>query len=84
MRGGGVWQTSLEQPWFLTANANFFSQYASTDEFWRTYVRERDGDRERERVGWLVGCFGFNDPSRQYFSLYRAVSQREGKRGEKG
>ena len=37
--------------------------------------------RERD---WLVGCFGFNDPLRQYFSLYRAVSQREGERGEKG
>ena len=33
-------------------------------------------------VGWLVG-FGFNGPLRQYFSLYRAVSQREGERGEK-
>ena len=33
---------------------------------------------------WLVGCFGFNDPLRQYFSLYRAVSQREGEREEKG
>ena len=32
------------------------------------------------RVGWLVG-FGFNGPLRQYFSLYRAVSQREGERG---
>ena len=31
----------------------------------------------------LVGCFGFNDPLRQYFSLYRAVSQREGEKGEK-
>ena len=31
-------------------------------------------------VGWLVGCFGFNDPLRQYFSLYRAVSQREGEK----
>ena len=29
---------------------------------------------------WLVGCFGFNGPLRQYFSLYRAVSQREGER----
>ena len=28
--------------------------------------------------GWLVGCFGFNGPLRQYFSLYRAVSQRVG------
>ena len=29
---------------------------------------------------WLVGCFGLNGPLRQYFSLYRAVSQREGER----
>ena len=35
-------------------------------------------------VGWLVDCFGFNDPLRQYFSLYRVVSQREEERGEKG
>ena len=35
-------------------------------------------------MNWLVGCFGFNGPLRQYFSLYRAVSQREGERGEKG
>ena len=34
-------------------------------------------------VGWLV-VFGLNDPLRQYFSLYRVVSQREGERGEKG
>ena len=33
--------------------------------------------------GWLVD-FGFNGPLRQYFSLYRAVSQREGERGKKG
>ena len=32
---------------------------------------------------WLVGCFGLNGPLRQYFSLYRAVSQREGERREK-
>ena len=31
-------------------------------------------------VGWLVGWFGFNGPLRQYFSLYLAVSQREGER----
>ena len=35
-------------------------------------------------LDWLVGCFGFNGPLRQYFSLYRAVSQREGEREEKG
>ena len=32
----------------------------------------------------MVGCFRFNGPFRQYFSLYRAISQREGERGEKG
>ena len=31
----------------------------------------------------LVGCFGLNGPLRQYFSLYQAVSQREGERKEK-
>ena len=34
-------------------------------------------------LGWLVGCFGFNGPLRQYFSLYRAISQREGGRRER-
>ena len=31
----------------------------------------------------LVCCFGFNGPLRQYFSLYRAVSQWEVERTEK-
>ena len=31
-------------------------------------------------VGWLVCCFGLNGPLKQYFVLYRAVSQREGER----
>ena len=31
----------------------------------------------------LVGCFGLSGPLKQYFSLYRAVSQREGERGER-
>ena len=30
--------------------------------------------------GWLLGCFGLNGPLRQYYSLNRAVSQREGER----
>ena len=34
-------------------------------------------------LGWLVGCFGLNGPLRQYFSLYRAISQREGERRER-
>ena len=35
------------------------------------------------KLGMLVGCFGLNGSLRQYFSLYRAVSQREGERKEK-
>ena len=34
-------------------------------------------------VGWLVGSSRLNGPLRQYFSLYRTVSQREGKRKER-
>ena len=36
-----------------------------------------------EMENFLVGWFGFNGPLRQYFSLYRTVSQREGERGER-
>ena len=35
------------------------------------------------RPGWLVGCFGFNGPLRQYFSLYRAVSKEREKEERK-
>ena len=41
------------------------------------------GKNSRGFFGWLV-VFGLNDPLRQYFSLYRVVSQREGEREEKG
>ena len=45
---------------------------------------QRRDPRDRDRdLDWLVGCYGFNGPLRQYLSLYRAVPQREG-RGEKG
>ena len=36
----------------------------------------------REMLFWLVGCFGLNGSSRQYYSLYRAVSLRVGGRRE--
>ena len=32
---------------------------------------------------WLLVCIRLNGPLRQYFSLYRAVSKREGERKEK-
>ena len=47
--------------------------------------RVKDTQRLYQNIyGWLVGCFWFNGLLRLYFSLYRAVSQREGDRGEKG
>ena len=45
-------------------------------------IRQHDERVSGGEDGWLVG-FGFNGPLRQYFSLYRAVSQREGEREEK-
>ena len=41
------------------------------------------GEEINLKASWLVGCFGLNGPLRQYFSLYRAVSQRGGERKEK-
>ena len=38
------------------------------------------GRGEKQKIIWLVGCFGLNGPLRQYFSLYRTVSQRQGKK----
>ena len=45
--------------------------------------RKKKMRQTEEEVGWLVGCFGLNGPLRQYFSLYRAVSLREGERKDK-
>ena len=41
------------------------------------------GDLEKVIFFTLVGCFGFNGPLRQYFSLYPAVSQRGGEKEER-
>ena len=52
----------------------------------KTYPPGKDkgsDDEVDDDKGWLVGCLGLNGPLRQYFSLYRAVSQREGERKEK-
>ena len=48
-----------------------------------------DGQTNGQRTdGWIVccwsaGCSRLNGPLKQYFSLYRAVSQREGERKER-
>ena len=42
------------------------------------YTKRRQLQRQSE-----VGCFWLKGPLRQYFSLYRAVSEREGERKEK-
>ena len=65
-----VWQHTFVSP-------SAFSRGAVVS-YWRKYVNEvlvnRLGGLSLSRL--LVGCFGFNGPLRQYFSLYRAVSQR--------
>ena len=47
-------------------------------------VFDRDSDRPNIQETLKLVGFGFNGPLRQYFSLYRAVSRREGERGRKG
>ena len=39
------------------------------------FERKSLGKQRAVPSDWLVGCFELNDPLRQYFSLYRAVSQ---------
>ena len=65
-----------EHAFFLLLKQSYKSGSISIDgsELFRNVLEGKD---------WLVGCFGFNGPLRQYFSLYRAVSQREGERGER-
>ena len=46
----------------------------------QTNGRRTDGWMDCLLVGWLVGCVRLNGPLRQYFSLYRAVCQREGEK----
>ena len=64
----------------------FYFGYKFKIIFWRGAGCEgvaRGGGRVGGGGFWLVGCLGLNGPLRQYFSLYRAVSQREGEREEK-
>ena len=44
--------------------------------FRKTYKVDVCYSGDNIAYGWLVGCFGLNGPLRQYFNLYRAVSQR--------
>ena len=74
---------------FLILNANSVRNSLEANSEFRCkciskFIRGYSTGPTPPRVGWLVGCFGFNGLLRQYFSLYRAVSQREGERGEKG
>ena len=51
----------------------------------RTDKRAAGGWMDGWIVCWLVGCLRLNGPLRQYFGLYRVVSQRgeKEKRGDK-
>ena len=66
---------SIEKPYaHLHYASNMFTKSLKTVEV-VDYTLQCQND-------WLVD-FGLNGPLRQYFSLYRAVSQREGERKEK-
>ena len=66
-----------------TFDLQVFSAFRGT-RFYQIAFRTMNVHIRCQIESWLVGCFGFNGPLRQYFSLYRAVSQRVGERGEKG
>ena len=40
----------------------------------------KENKKKKKKRIWLVGCFGLKGLLRQYYSLYRAISQREGER----
>ena len=84
---------SVDQPLFAEMkkaipNINFYKSLpkASELESWNE-LEPRDKvlviDDMMAESAKLVGCFGLNGPLRQYFSLYRAVSKREGERKDK-
>ena len=64
-------------------HAALWSQYQCCHPLSSTFFLNGSCLMPWKMVGWLVGCFGLNGPLRQYFSLYQAVSQREGERKEK-
>ena len=63
---------------FLLFITRFLSQYIFRQRY-QPYGLEALKRGYSQLVGWLVVC-GFNGLLRQYFSLYRSVSQREGDR----
>ena len=70
------------------AEASFFDLHLSiSDGFVKTKIYNKRDDFDFDIVNFPFldgdGCFRLNGPLRQYFSLYRAVSQREGGRKEK-
>ena len=71
----------ITQPRLRKLNATFAKLFFQTDALFEHKTIHRGPGRERSSaISWLVGCFGLYGPLRQYFSLYRAVSQREGER----
>ena len=69
---GGMWNLIVSVPDHVTFILLFIE-----------WLTKCNISRSVNQLGWLVGCFGLNEPLRHYnFSLYRAVSQREVERKE--
>ena len=67
---------------FLTGKKSLFYIVSYIGDNGNPRMTSSDGHVDSLVGFWLVGL-GLNGPLRQYFSLYRAVSQREGERGKK-
>ena len=60
-----------------------FSTYGARNEKHKFENNINLDETAHHEIYCIVGCFRLNGPLRQYFSLYRAISQREGERKEK-
>ena len=61
----------------VDANLFILVLVTNTDQIHMHFTTSKNGKQ------LMVGCFGLNGLLKQYFSLYRAMFQREGERKEK-
>ena len=73
---------ALVPQWVGLNNILYIIRYIYTDNSYIQTIQLTIGSDGKHSVGWLVVC-GFNGPLRQYFSLCRAVSEREIERERK-
>ena len=69
---------------FLNSQEVPFAVWIFNSEMWKLICLHKCAARcDYLCMYWLVGCYGFDGPLSQYFSLYQTISQRAGERREK-